>query len=168
MAFWKGVQQVTTRTYRCGFCDKEVASERGWESVEATTLRPQGAARKIPVAAVRICPSCAQPTYLTLQKPNTLQVPGPRILGPVKHAPKDVDALYEEARSAHTSHAFTAAVLTCRKILMHVAVSFGAKDGLRFIEYVECLDRGDYLGKSGEDWVDLIRTRSNDANHRLY
>jgi hypothetical protein len=36
-----------------------------------------------------------------------------------------------------TVSAFTSAVLTCRKLLMHLAVEKGAQPGKSFLEYVE-------------------------------
>jgi hypothetical protein len=50
---------------------------------------------------------------------------------------------------------------------MHVAVEKKADEGLKFIEYVDYLDKERYLGREGKGWVDLIRTRSNEANHEI-
>jgi hypothetical protein len=77
-----------------------------------------------------------------------IQSPVPRVLGPVLHAPSDVTQLYEEARSAHTAGAFTAAVLSCRKTLMRIAVGHGDPQGGSFLQYVEYLDGQHLLGRS--------------------
>ncbi len=63
---------------------------------------------------------------------------------------------------------YTAAVLTCRKILMNVAVDKGAPPGKKFIEYVNYLDTNNYLSVSGRDWVDHIRNKGNEANHEIH
>lgn len=46
--------------------------------------------------------------------------------------PDDVHDLYDEARLCTSTGAYTSAVLTCRKILMHVAVEKGASEGENF------------------------------------
>ncbi len=75
--------------------------------------------------------------------------------------------LYDEARQCIAANAFTASILSCRKILMHVAVSKGAKENLNFIEYVDYLAKNNYLAQGGKDWVDLIRQKGNEANHEI-
>ena len=80
--------------------------------------------------------------------------------------PKNVNDLYEEARRcAGAASAPTAAVLLCRKILMHIAVEKGAKAGDTFISYIDHLQAKGYIPPDGREWVDYIRRRSNDANH---
>ena len=80
--------------------------------------------------------------------------------------PKNVNDLYEEARRcAGAASAPTAAVLLCRKILMHIAVEKGAKAGDTFISYIDHLQTKNYIPPDSRHWVDYIRTRSNDANH---
>lgn len=50
---------------------------------------------------------------------------------------------------------------------MHVAVDKGAKDGLKFIEYLDYLDKNNYLGAGGRDWVDPLRKKGNEATHQI-
>jgi len=114
---------------------------------------------------IRICPECLLPTFfneLPLQ-----QIPGARPGDSIKHLPNDVESLYNEARKSHAAGAHTAAVLSLRKLLMHVAVEKKAKKGLSFVDYVEYLGNERYLGRDGKGWVDLIRSRSNEANHEI-
>jgi hypothetical protein len=63
--------------------------------------------------------------------------------------------------------AFTAAVLACRKLLMHIAVDKGASEGKPFIEYVEYLSNKGYVPPNGKVWVDHIRGKGNEANHEI-
>ena len=63
--------------------------------------------------------------------------------------------------------AYTAAVLSARKILMHVAVDKGAPTNERFVVYVKFLGDKGYTPAGSEGWVDYIRKRSNDANHEI-
>jgi len=50
---------------------------------------------------------------------------------------------------------------------MHIAVSKGAKPGESFISYVEFLASQNYIPPDARDWVDHIRTKSNEANHEI-
>jgi len=94
-------------------------------------------------------------------------IPGAAAGNQVKHTPKDIDSLYAEARDCHANSAYTACVLLCRKILMNIAVSEGAKEGLRFIEYVDHLATKGFVPPNGRHWVDHIRKKGNEANHEI-
>lgn len=55
----------------------------------------------------------------------------------------------------------------CRKILMNIAVSEGAKPDQSFVFYVEWLSNNHYVPPRGKTWVDAIRKRANDATHQV-
>lgn len=96
------------------------------------------------------------------------QIPGVRFGNEVADiSDESVKKLYEEARSAMQSSSYTAVVLACRKLLMHIAVSKGAKPGERFVEYVNFLAAQNYIPPDARDWVDHIRERGNEANHEI-
>jgi hypothetical protein len=63
--------------------------------------------------------------------------------------------------------AYTAAVLACRKILMHIAVEKQAQENQSFVVYVEYLAGKHYVPPGGEGWVDHIRKKGNEANHEI-
>ena len=157
---WENIQSASARRYRCGYCGDRVASDRGWQT---NASAPNSAFR---AGEIRVCPICNQPTYF--RQPVKYQLPGAPAGAAVKHLPSDVERLYDEARDSHAAAAYTAAVLALRKLLMHVAVEKGAKQGMAFVEYVEYLDKHHYLGHDGKGWVDLIRTRGNEANHEIH
>jgi uncharacterized protein DUF4145 len=117
-----------------------------------------------PVAYIYICAYCGAPTYFD---PNGFQIPGPSFGENVGSLPQDVAALYNEARSCVKANANTSAVLTCRKLLMHIAVEKGAKPGQSFIEYIEYLAGKGYVPPDGQGWVDHIRKKGNEANHEI-
>jgi hypothetical protein len=75
--------------------------------------------------------------------------------------------LYDEARRAAGASAFTAAVMACRKILMNVAVSEGADEGLSFAEYVNYLEVQQFFSPKMRSFVDGIRRLGNEANHQI-
>jgi len=94
-------------------------------------------------------------------------MPSPAFGKAVQHLPNDIGALYNEARDCTGVGAFTAAVLACRKILMHIAVEKKAKEGESFLDYVNYLADKNYVPPDGKDWVDRIRTKGNEANHEI-
>ena len=85
----------------------------------------------------------------------------------VAHLPKDIEALYLEARRSAGVGANTAAVLACRKLLMNIAVAQGAKAGESFVSYVEFLASAGYVPPNGRAWVDHIRSKGNEATHEI-
>jgi hypothetical protein len=78
-----------------------------------------------------------------------------------------LNALYDEARRCTAQSCFTAAVLLCRKMLMHIAVEKAAKEGLNFFEYVNFLSDKGYVPPDGKHWVDHIRKKGNEATHEI-
>lgn len=95
------------------------------------------------------------------------QVPAASYGSAVKHLPTDIEQLYEEARSAVGAGSRTAAVMCCRKLLMHVAVEKGATAGDTFQNYVKFLGDNHLIPAGASDWVDKIRTEGNEANHQI-
>jgi hypothetical protein len=114
---------------------------------------------------IYICHKCTGPTFFDV---NGQQVPGPAVGNPVNDiADKSVKDIYDEARRAVTASSYTAAVLCLRKLLMHIAVSKGAKAGETFKSYVEFLSNNNYVPPDAKDWVDHIREKGNEANHEI-
>lgn len=50
---------------------------------------------------------------------------------------------------------------------MNLAVAQGAKEGLKFIEYVKFLSDNGYIPPNGKHWVDHIRQKGNEATHEI-
>ncbi len=50
---------------------------------------------------------------------------------------------------------------------MNIAVDQGAKEGLKFIEYVTYLSDNGYTPPNGKHWVDHIRKKGNEATHEI-
>ena len=138
--------------YRCGYCGREVASSQGWST------------HPLKLALIRLCPQCNAPTFLSAEDE---QYPGPLLGGEVESLNDDVRRTYDEARNALTVGAATGTVMLCRKILMHVAVDKGAGNALSFLAYVEWLVKENWIPRGGQQWVEFIRKRGNEANHEL-
>jgi hypothetical protein len=155
---WARAQEVEAATWVCGYCSDKVSSIKGWWAGE----QADGSGRRL--AWVRICPSCQGATYFSS---NGRRCPGNAPGDAVRNVPINIAQLYEEARASAAAGAYTSTVLTCRKILMHIAVEEGAQAGKNFVTYVEYLANSGYIPPNGKIWVDYIRTRSNEANHEI-
>jgi hypothetical protein len=114
---------------------------------------------------VHICPGCKQPTFHTLAQE---QVPG-RAFGAFVEGVTDpsVSEIYEEARRAYGAQCYTAVVLCCRKLLMHVAVAEGAEAGMKFIDYLNFFEAENLVPKKTRGWIDHIRTKGNEATREI-
>jgi Domain of unknown function (DUF4145) len=155
---WQSTREVDVIGWICGYCGDQVSSKEGW--FIGGNIDGGGQ----PVSFIRICPSCNAPTFFARDgKRFPSNAPG----RPVPNVPDELSKLYNEARASAGAGAYTASVLACRKILMHIAVEEGAKSGEAFIKYVEYLDGKNYLPPKGKVWVNYIRTRSNEANHEI-
>lgn len=150
---WNNLSKVCSKEYKCGHCGSTVASVDGWSK--------EGMSSEI--VAIRICPHCQQPTYFS----GGIQVPGVAFGNPVENVPEEINTIYEEARKCTSAGACTAAVMACRKLLMHIAVKQGAKAGENFINYVNYLADKGFVPPHGKHWVDHIRAKGNEANHEI-
>ena len=113
---------------------------------------------------IYICSYCCKPTYFD---DAGGQIPGVRFGADVASLPEDIGKLYDEARDCMQVEAYTASVLTCRKVLMNLAVAKKAKKDGSFLSYVEFLADKGYMPPDGKGWVDQIRSKGNDANHEI-
>lgn len=152
---WVNTASGVSRDFTCGYCSKPVSSEKFYEGRYGGSIR----------ASIYICPRCKKPTFFD---ENNNQIPGAVYGSPVNDIPDEsVRLLYDEARNCTGCNSFTAVVLCCRKLLMNIAVCKGAKEGLKFIEYVEYLSEKNYIPPDAKEWVDHIRDKGNEANHEI-
>jgi hypothetical protein len=155
---WHDQKTFPSKSYVCGFCGNPLASEKGyqasWPDVDTTSR-----------AHIFVCHHCSRPTFFD---DDGRQTPGVCFGESVNDiSDQSVANIYEEARRAYSASAYTAAVLCCRKLLMHIAVSKGAKAGESFVSYVEYLSAQNYVPPDARPWVDHIRTKGNEANHEI-
>lgn len=155
-ALWQNTSDLGSQKFRCGFCEREVASDVGYYSANPIPNSPN-------LGIIYLCPHCEQPNYFH----SGFRVPAPVPGNNVEEVPPLVHDLYVEARRCVGVSAFTASVLVSRKILMNVAVSQGADAGQSFISYVEHLSSNGYVPPNGRGWVDHIRKRGNEATHEI-
>jgi len=155
---WSEKQALPPLKYSCGFCGNIVSSVIGYK-VGASA---DGSGRQ--VAAIHICPHCGGPTFIDMQGNH---LPDVAFGSPVAHVPEDLNAIYNEARKCTSNSAYTAAILLCRKTLMHIGVQQGAKEGESFLFYVNYLSDEGFVPPNGRHWVDHIRKKGNEANHEI-
>lgn len=151
MTRWHNTSGIRSQQYTCAFCSSLVGPSVGY------------GCQKLPSRSIYICPKCDKPTFMN----GPVQTPAPLLGTSIENVPPEIDSLYNEARACTGAKAYTAAVLACRKILMHIAVDKGATPGAKFIEYVKYLGDKHYVPPGSEDWVDHIRNKGNEANHEI-
>lgn len=147
---WKNLSNIDSKDFKCAFCNNKVASDIGFD-------------HKIFHYSIYICPHCIHPTFFN----NNTQVPAPILGNDVKELPEEINSIYNEIRNCTGINAYTSAVLSSRKLLMHIAVKQGASEGKNFFEYVEYLSTKGFVPPNGKEWVDHIRTKGNEANHKI-
>ncbi len=155
---WRNVSELEARSYTCGHCGNPLSSNYGY--VQGIHTDGSGA----PVGHIYLCHHCKLPTFFGTRT----QIPGARPGEGVSGIDDiDVEHLYNEIRDSYSQNAFTATVLGCRKLLMHIAVSKGAIAGESFLSYVEFLSTENYIPRDAKGWVDEIREIGNEANHEI-
>lgn len=151
---WHRFSTVSTKTFVCGHCGKDVASEKG-DYTSTTTLSLIG--------YVHVCPNCNRPTFFFQNE----QVPGELPGKPIDSLPDFIEKLYLEAQRCISVGSNTACILVCRKLLMHIGHDKGAPEGAKFIQYINYLHDNHYIPPDGKGWVDYIRNKGNEANHEI-
>jgi hypothetical protein len=159
-AHWTGVGKLpVSQIWTCGYCGKNVGSNNGWSAGIGVTEAPAG--------CVAICPVCGRPTFFSFLEGEgvyyPVALPGKEMDG----LPDDVEALYREARICIGVGAYTSAVLNMRKLLMHVAVAGGAKEGETFAYYSNYIIEHHVVPESFRRLIDQLKDRGNDANHQI-
>lgn len=155
---WRSKQELPSESFVCGYCNNLISSNKGY----AIGALGDGSGKI--VGAAYICTHCSGITFFA---PSGVRYPASALGNTVRHVPDDLDALYQEARRCTGQSCYTAAVLLCRKMLMNVAVHQGAKENMKFIEYVEYLSSQGFVPPNGKIWVDHIRKKGNEATHEI-
>jgi hypothetical protein len=151
---WNRSETIKPHAFICGHCQCKTGNDQGYY------LWPNAEYR------IYICPVCVKPTFID-DDAGGRQTPGVPYGDPVRGAPAQVTAAYDEARHCMSVAAWTAAVLLCRKILMAVAVNEGAPTNQSFQQYVTYLVDNAYVTPKARGWVDEIRKRGNEATHEI-
>ena len=165
MAKWYKTESIRPNEWVCGYCGNMVGGDEGYFGIQPPNHSWDG--DNPGNDFVYVCPRCKNPTVFVHERGNVVQIPGPLFGNDVDGLPETVEALYREIRECVKSGCYTSAVLSERKLLMHIAVDNGAEAGKSFYDYVGYLSDAGYVPPNGKDWVDEIRKRSNEANHEI-
>lgn len=155
---WQNVENIGTISYTCGYCNTKVGPSFGYNCLDQGF--PQGEH-----GLILICPKCNKPTFFQIS--NGEITPSSKYGDEVEHLPEDIEALYNEARNCISVNAYNSSVLSCRKLLMNIAHSKGAKESKTFVSYVEFLNDNHYTPPESKSWVDHIRKKGNEATHEI-
>lgn len=161
--YWANLKQLKNNSYRCGYCGDKVSSQLGIPLIFEQNL---GAIIQEQIGGLYLCPNCSKFTEFTSDDKD-YQFPRPKFGNPVKNLPEPLERIYNEARNCISLECYTASVMICRKALMHISVSQGAKPGRSFIDYINFLEKKGFLPPLGKGWVDNIRKKGNEANHEI-
>lgn len=164
---WKNLETIPSKEYKCGYCEREIASNMGISRIGQIPRNYYGRHDRYEgiKGLIYICHNCHSPTYFDM---DHVQHPGVSTGNLVKNISNDnVENLYLEARNSISAYCFTATVMLCRKLLMNISVAKGAEEGLRFIQYVNFLQENNYIPPNGVAWVEEIRRIGNETNHRI-
>lgn len=157
MIYWENTKELRSKSYVCGYCGEPLASEKGYHG------QNEHGQHKF---FIYICHSCNKPTFFDYEEGK--QTPGSKYGYDITGIDDQlVSDLYLEARNCYAQNAFTATILCCRKLLMHIAVVKGAEPNKKFIEYIEFLSKNNFIPNGSKEWVDHIRDKGNEANHEI-
>ena len=157
--FWIKSQDLDSKSYTCGHCGEKICSEEGYYLANYNGS-PNG------MGYIYICHNCNKPTYFDFES----QVPSPvygKVFSKEIFPDEKTYLLYNEVRNCFKAKAYSSCVLSARKLLMHIAVDCGAEENQKFAYYVDYLDTNNYIPKNCKEWVDIIRSKGNEANHEI-
>lgn len=157
---WQGQGIIHKKEYTCGHvsCGKVVTSNLGWSYLNIKRTLKEG--------WIYICPLCRRPTFFDNTEPSP-QIPGISFGNDIEYLPENIGSLYREIRDTTGCGAFTASVLACKKLLMHIALEKGATIGRDFTTYVEYLVYNHYAPPGNKSWIEKISRIGNEADHEI-
>ena len=159
---WLNTSKVDSKKFICGYCGNSISSNIGYYMSNSchNYSTPSGA------GYIYICHHCNKPTYFDFHSQTPSPIYGKNFNEKIFDDQKTW-LLYQEIRKCIEASAYTSAIMASRKLLMHIAVDCGAEKNKSFQFYVDFLNNQNYIPKNSKEWVDIIRTKGNDANHDI-
>lgn len=137
-----------------------MASGDCWVEVFKVGVDTYGTSEKI-----YICPNCVKPSYFS---PERGQIPGEKIGEDIKKLPRRIAEVLDETRDCYASNCYTAVVLMCRTLLMHIAVQEKApKKDPSFAQYIQYIVDKWLVPERCKVRLDQIRSLGGDAAHQI-
>lgn len=149
---WQNTNNIDPQDFICGYCGRNVGSHTGYFN------------NSNPNTKIYICPFCGMPTLFYQNK----QYPGPLLGRNIENLPSGVAEIYRELKDTNKNSSFTAVSLLGRKLIMHLAVNVArAKEGEKFVQYVEYLKKSGYIPPNGDKILKYIKDLGNEKNHEI-
>lgn len=177
---WKQVEELTSLEYTCGFCNKEVASQKGYSGPANVELDECMIEPREPFTAhcsyIYFCRNCNKPSLFEILEAEysdgpsiEWQFPEPKAssIRVIEGLQGEVKTAYGEAHKCFTAKAWTATAMLCRKMLMNISVSEKALEGKGFVYYVDYLSENGHLTLHMKEWAERVKKIGNEANHKI-
>lgn len=158
MLHWRGDPHMRQNDFTCGYCNRHTSSNKGLMLYEN-----HGYSEQHNNYGVYVCTYCEMPSFLW----EDTQVPGRKFGNEILGISDTVSHLYDEARNSFSVNSYTAVLLVCRKLLMHIAVELEAEPDKSFKYYVDYLSDNNYITSRSDKWVDAIRQYGNQKTHEV-
>jgi len=153
---WQNLSNVGAQSFICWNCNNKVSSEKAYQSFNSYNGQCG--------SNIYICPHCKAPHPVDDSgKIVLLPLPGKEI----KKIPKDISIIHSEIRKSMQSGCFNGAIMLMRKLIMHISVEEGAKEGKNFTEYIDYLCENHIIPPKSKNKADSVRTLGNDTNHKI-
>ena len=94
-------------------------------------------------------------------------LPPPQTFSNIGGLPEDISDTYNEARTSFGVQAYTGCEMLYRKILMSAAVDKGAKQNMKFVQYVDYLNSNYCVTQSLKDMAKAIKDNGNNTTHEI-
>jgi hypothetical protein len=157
---WEKVKpkEKTEHTLSCPYCNVKVRATSDTRIFDADT----GAIKY----HIFKCPECYMPITIGLDGkiiPPSLFLP----FEDIPYLPTRIEKMYCECRKCFSNECFYSVIMVARTIIMHIAADLGAASNLKFIEYIDYLEKEGYISRRSRTWVDKIRRLGNQYIHEL-
>lgn len=160
---WGKLYGRSTFDFTCGHCGKHTSGPVIAETVDLDT--------HVHFVRYLCCTSCKKGSIWLNSElgpdETAIVIPGNKIGISLQGLPKNINDIFEEARSCFSVNSYLAVEMLCRKILYCVAVDKGSDKKISFSESLDYLGSQGYITPPMKSWVELIRKNGNSSNHDL-
>ncbi|MGI9345173.1 MAG: DUF4145 domain-containing protein [Gammaproteobacteria bacterium] len=169
-------------SFVCGWCGVHASGNRRWNLQVELAITSFSSDRDyhlgfegIDSPSLHRCANCGgHSLFSSISLTSPLQqFPAPSMAESVEGLGERVQAIYTEAGRCMGVGAYSATVMLCRTLLMHIAIDKAEQsqheldDRRAFTEYVKYLEKHNYLTPHLAQWADRVRLIGNDAVHKL-
>lgn len=157
---WEKVKpkERAEKTFCCPYCNVKVRATSDTRIFDADT----GAIKY----QIFKCPECYMPVTIGMDGEI---IPPSQFLpfDDIQFLPTKIEKMYCECRKSFLNDCFYSVIMVARTMIMYIAADLGAETNLRFIEYIDYLEKEGYISRHNRTWVDKIRKLGNQYIHQL-